>query len=155
MSQKTGNNGLMFGKFPAVVKSYNPASRECVIQTPVGDEVDAEIEYPLGDNSANTEIKIVAGDKVWCEFIQGDTRRALITGYRNPRKGNSSGTRRFYHDKIELIAESSIKLIVGGNVIDVTGGGTTTPNDIVASGISVSEHKHTEQGDGQETSTPI
>lgn len=154
MSQKSGNNGLMFGKFPAVIKSYDASSRECVIQTPVGDEVDAEIEYPIGDDSANTEIRILVGDKVWCEFIQGDTRRALITGYRNPRKGNSSGTRRFYHDNIELIASGAIKLIAGGNTVTITGGGTDTPNDVVAGGVSVIGHDHTEQGDGQPTSPP-
>lgn len=182
MSQKSGNNGLMFGKFPAVIKSYNASSRECVIQTPVGDEVDAEIEYPIGDKSANghaTEIEILAGDKVWCEFIQGDTRRALITGYRNPKTGNSTGTRRWHHDSIELVADATIKLVVGGSTMTIDSGtialiaseivtqgafsGTgnmaiegaiNSSGDVVAGGISIQGHTHTEQGDGNDVSTP-
>ncbi len=58
---KTGNNGLMYGKFPAIVKSYDAVSRSCIIETPTGNEVDAEIEYPIGD-SINTEIQISSGD---------------------------------------------------------------------------------------------
>lgn len=182
MSQKAGNNGLMFGKFPAIVLSYNSATRECVIQTPVGDQVDAEIEYPIGDKSANghvTEIEILPGDKVWCEFIQGDTRRALITGWRNPKTGNSSGTRRWHHANIELVADSTINLIVGGSTITIdpstialvaaaistqgaftgTGnmsieGSVGSSGDVVAGGISLMKHTHTEQGDGKDVSLP-
>lgn len=173
MSQKAGNNGLMYGKFPAVVKSYDAASRECIIQTPVGDEIEAEIEYSIGDNSYNTEIEIHAGDKVWCEFIQGDTRRALITGWRNPKKGNSVGTRHWQHANIELVATASIKLIVGGSLVELTPaainliasalnmsgavgvtGGITSSGDVVAGGISATGHTHTEQGDGNDVSPP-
>lgn len=148
MSQKSGNNGLMFGKFPAVVSSYSASTRECVIKTPVGDEIDAEIEYPIGDDSSNTEIKISAGDKVWCEFIQGDTRRALITGYRNPKKGNSSGTRSFNHANIELNAGSSIKCVVGGMTFLITG------SDVTANGISVIKHVHMVIKEGQDSDKP-
>lgn len=170
MSQKSGSNGLVFGKFPAVITKYDPGSRECMIKTPVGDEVDAEIEYPIGDKSANgyaTEIEILPGDKVWCEFIQGDTRRALITGWRNPKTGNSSGTRRWHHANIELVADSTINLIVGGSTIKIdqstialvaaaistqgafsgTGnmsiqGAVESSDDVVAGGVSVQGHKH-------------
>ncbi len=182
MSQKTGNNGLMFGKFPAIISSYNSASRECMIKTPVGDEIEAEIEYPIGDKSANgyvTEIEILAGDKVWCEFIQGDTRRALITGWRNPKIGNSTGTRRWHHANIELVADATIKLVVSGSTITIdpstialvaaaistqgafsgTGnmaieGSVDSSGDVVAGGISLMGHTHTEQGDGKDVSTP-
>lgn len=147
MSQ-ISSNGLWHGKFPAVVKSYNAATRECIIQTPTGDQVDAEIEYPIGDNSANTEIKIVAGDKVWCEFIQGDTRRALITGYRNPKNGNSSGKRRWSHANIELNASSSIKCVVGGMTLEISS------SDVVANGISLIHHIHMVTKEGQPTKEP-
>lgn len=164
------SKGLVFGKFPAVVVSYDAAKRECVIKTPTGEEVAAEIEYPIGDKSANghtTEIEILAGDKVWCEYIQGDPRRALITGWRNPKTGNSSGTRRFHHANIELVAEAAIRLIVGGStvVIDPSTialvasaiqtqgtfsgkgdmaieGAFESSGDVVAGGTSTKKHKH-------------
>lgn len=136
MSQKNGGSGLVFGKFPGVIKSYNPDTRECIIQTPTGDAVDAEIEYPIGDISAVTEIKISKGDKVWCEYIQGDTRRALITGYRNPKSGNSAGTRKWNHANFVLHAESSIKLQVEGLTLEITS------SDVIANGVSLINHVH-------------
>lgn len=148
MSQKAGSKGLIFGKFPAVVVSYSASSRECVIKTPAGDEVGAEIEYPLGDDSQQTEIKITAGDKVWCEFIQGDTRRALITGYRNPKKGNSAGTRKWAHDNIVLNAGSSIRLIVGGTTVEIDG------SDLKVNGISATLHVHKVVAVGADTQKP-
>lgn len=148
MSQKSGSNGLVFGKFPAVITKYDPGSRECMIKTPVGDEVDAEIEYPIGDNSKETEIQISAGDKVWCEFIQGDTRRALITGWRNPKIGNSSGTRKWKHANIELNAGSSIKCIVGGMTFLITA------SDVTANGISLINHVHKVIKEGKDTDPP-
>ncbi|MBK5646837.1 hypothetical protein [Acinetobacter proteolyticus] len=147
MSQRTGS-GLIYGKFPAEIVSYNGGTRECVIKTPVGDEIDAEIEYPIGDNSRNTEISISKGDKVWCEYIQGDTRRALITGWRNPKKGNSTGTRTFSHANIVLNAKSSIKCIVGGMTFEITSG------DVKANGISVINHVHKVIKEGQDTDKP-
>lgn len=147
MSQQ-GNGGLIYGKFPAVVKSYNGSTRECIIQTPTNGDVDAEIQYPIGDNSTFTEIQINAGDKVWCEFIQGDTRRALITGWRNPKAGNSSGTRAWKHESILLRAEVGIKLIVGGMTLDIT------PSDVKANDISVINHLHKVIKEGQDTEKP-
>lgn len=148
MSQQSSSNGLIYGKFPAIVKSYNAATRECIIQTPTGTEVDAEIEYSIGDNSKKTEIAIHAGDQVWCEFIQGDSRRALITGWRNPKKGNSSGTRRWEHVNIELSATSSIKCVVGGMTFLITS------SDVTANGISVITHVHKVVKEGQDTLVP-
>lgn len=139
---------MIYGKFPAVIKSYNPNTRECIIQSHTGDEIDAEIEYPIGDDSKITEIKIEAGDKVWCEFIQGDTRRALITGWRNPKSGNSSGTRKWNHANIELNAGQSIKLIVGGMTLLITS------SDVTANGISVIKHVHKVVGVGADTLKP-
>ena len=128
--------------------SYTASTRECTIQTPVGDEIDAEIEYPIGDSSSSTEIKISKGDHVWCEFIQGDTRRALITGYRNPKKGNSSGTRKWNHANILLNAQTNIKCVVGGMTFEITSG------DVTANGISIINHVHKVIKEGQDTEKP-
>lgn len=146
MSRK--DSALIYGKFPAVVKSYNANTRECIINTPTNGDVDAEIQYPIGDSSKNTEIKINTGDQVWCEFIQGDTRRALITGWRNPKSGNTSGTRAWEQDNIKLNATSSIVLNVGGMILEIT------PSDILANGISVIKHVHMVIKEGQNSKPP-
>lgn len=86
--------GLMHGRYPAIVRTYDQARRTCRIDIPGltdgGDTLpEAEIEYPIGDKSRSgafaTEIEILPGDTVWVAFIGGDPRYPIITGYRNPQ----------------------------------------------------------------------
>jgi hypothetical protein len=102
-------------RVPGIVASYDPDTRICTVEIPgITDGAtqfpEAEIEYPIGDKSANsahnTEIEILAGDLVWLAFENGDARYPIITGYRNPRSGNPSGTRRWHHANIELVADT-------------------------------------------------
>lgn len=126
--------GKLAGKYPAIVKSYNAQKRTCMVEIPsVTDnseaQLEAEIEYSLGDKSANgtlTEIEILAGDKVWCEFIQGDPRNPIITGYRNPRVGNSVGTRRWHHANIELLSDGVVLIKAAQKITLQVGGSTLT-----------------------------
>ena len=122
--------GLMPGRYPAIVKTYNQARRTCRIEIPGltdgGDVLpEAEIEYPIGDKSragANTtEIEITPGDTVWVAFIGGDPRYPIITGYRNPQAGNSADWRRWHHANMELLADTLMKLIAGGDVLIKSG----------------------------------
>jgi hypothetical protein len=129
MSNLTGA-GLLTGKWPAVVRKYRATERLVEVEIPGitdghEDPLLAEIEYPIGDKSAvdpKTEIEILEGDKVWIEFIQGDPRYPLITGYRNPASGNDAGTRRWRHKAVEILAEETITLKVGDSTITLTGG---------------------------------
>ncbi len=135
--------GLMPGRYPAIVKTYNQARRTCRVEIPGltdgGDVLpEAEIEYPIGDKSragANTtEIEITPGDTVWVAFIGGDPRYPIITGYRNPQSGNSADWRRWHHANIELIADAEMRLVVGGTSVVITPAGITitTPSlDII------------------------
>jgi hypothetical protein len=86
----------------------------------------AEIEYPLGDKSRSganaTEIEITAGDTVWIAFIGGDPRYPIVTGYRNPQAGNAVAWRRWHHKNIELIADETLRLVVGSSEIVITSG---------------------------------
>ena len=135
--------GLMPGRYPAIVKTYNQARRTCRIEIPGltdgGDVLpEAEIEYPIGDKSRagtnTTEIEITPGDTVWVAFIGGDPRYPIITGYRNPQAGNSADWRRWHHANIELIADAEMRLVVGGTSVVITPDGITitTPSlDII------------------------
>lgn len=114
---------LLPGKYPATVKSYDQVKRLCRVEIPgVTDGGDvlplAEIEYSIGDKSKTgayaTEIEILANDTVWVEFIGGDVRYPIITGYRNPQTGNSLNWRKWHHANIQSIADNELKLTVGG-----------------------------------------
>lgn len=117
--------GNYAGRYPAIVRSYDGASRTCRVEIPGvtegGDVLPlAEIEYPIGDRSkgANpTEIEFLNGDTVWVAFIGGDERYPIITGYRNPSAGNSVDWRRFHHANIELLAEKVANIIAGGDAL--------------------------------------
>lgn len=122
--------GLMPGRYPAVVKTYSQARRTCRVEIPGltdgGDVLpEAEIEYPIGDKSRagtnTTEIEITPGDTVWVAFVGGDPRYPIITGYRNPQAGNSADWRRWHHANMELLADTLMKLIAGGDVLIKSG----------------------------------
>lgn len=125
----TTQYGILPGRYPAVVRSYDKAKRTCRIEIPgLTDGADvlpeAEIEYAIGDKSAHdtypTEIEILPGDTVWISFIGGDPRYPIITGYRNPQSGNVSDWRRIHHPNIEFLADGTIRLKVGSSEILMT-----------------------------------
>ena len=164
--------GLMPGRYPAIVKTYNQARRTCRIEIPGltdgGDVLpEAEIEYPIGDKSRagtnTTEIEITPGDTVWVAFIGGDPRYPIITGYRNPQAGNFVDWRRWHHKNMELLADLLMKLIAGGDILIQSGSKITlkapevvldtpqttlTGNESVAGGLAVA-------GAGAGTATSI
>ena len=121
--------GLMPGRYPAIVKTYNQARRTCRVEIPGltdgGDVLpEAEIEYQIGDKSRAgtnaTEIEITPGDTVWVAFIGGDPRYPIITGYRNPQAGNSADWRRWHHANMELLTDGTMRLAVGPSEIILT-----------------------------------
>jgi phage baseplate assembly protein gpV len=157
----TRDYGLLFGPWPAVVRSYDQATRMCRVEVPGltdgGDVLpNAEIMYPIGDKSRNgantTEIEITPGDTVWVEFTGGDARYPVIKGYRNPQSNNSVDWRRFHHANMELLAEKLMQFIAGGDVLIQSGSQITlkaplvvidapqtsvTGNESVAGGLTV------------------
>lgn len=86
--------------------------------------LEAQIEYAVGDKAKNTEVEILAGDMVWVDFIDDDHRYPIITGYRNPRVGNSVDTRHIHHKNIDIAADSALTL--SGGSIGLTGDTTIT-----------------------------
>lgn len=135
------NYGILSGRIPAIVKSYNAIKRTCRIEIPgLTDGADtfpeAEIEYPIGDKSPNseftTEIEILVGDLVWISFINGDTRYPIITGWRNPQTNNSVDWRRWHHKNVEILADKQIHFKVGGSEI------TITPDNIIIQSPNIS-----------------
>lgn len=161
--------------YPAIIRQVDRERREVRVEIPpytdgAGELPIAEISYPIGDDSRDTEIRLVEGREVWVSFIAGDPRRPLITGFRNPNIGNVVGMRRWNHDSFEINADqvftvnagTKIALIVGGSSLIITasaiqqlatalgieaktaikGPVTQTGGDITSDGISVQHHTH-------------
>ncbi|QLG96681.1 hypothetical protein HZF02_32710 (plasmid) [Pseudomonas yamanorum] len=77
----------------------------------------AEMCYPIGDDSTNTEIRVVVGMPVWVAFRGGDERYPIIIGHRPVNTGNEQSTRRWDHDNIELNADANYTVNAGQNVV--------------------------------------
>lgn len=115
-----------YGKYQGVVESYNGNGRMCRVLIPSqtdGSNVALEAVFcnPLGDRPEDTEIRILAGDKIWIEFEAGDERFPIITGYRTPREGNPVDWRRWQHKNIELTAEETLIINATNVVWNVSG----------------------------------
>jgi hypothetical protein len=156
--------GYLPGKYPAVVKSYDKATRTCLIEIPgrtdnTDELMEAEILMPIGSRSGAsqsnpTDLEILPNDLVWVEFISGDARNPLIIGARNSKTGNSVDFTRIHQANIELLATSILKLKAA--TINIEGnvefsGGTVKHNgkDIG----STSRHSGVQTGTG--TSGPV
>ena len=119
---------IMTGRYPAVVTEYLPDTRQARVSIPGvtdGGKVMpmAEIEYPVGSRSKGehaTEIEILTNDTVWIEFIGGDSRYPLITGFRNPNAGVDTQWRRIHQANIELTADNALKIIASDGKTSVT-----------------------------------
>lgn len=155
-------------RWPAVVVSYDADARQCVVSlegiTDGGDGLIAEIEQAIGDRSKDTEIRILAGDPVWVDFLAGDPRYPIITGFRARNAQNMVGTRHWEHENFTLVADetiiltagSKIELIVGDTKLALTGDSlmqvaaaigiqgpvTQTGGDMTSDGKSVQHHTH-------------
>lgn len=167
--------------YAGVVESVDRARREVRVSIPpytdgASEFPLAEICYPIGDDSPNTEIRIVAKSPVWIAFRGGDENFPIIVGHRPVNVGNVVGMRRWNHDNFEINADNvftinageKIALVVGGTSLVLTGADiaaiatalnikgpvTQTGGDITSDGISVQFHTHIEQGDGKAVSKP-
>lgn len=136
-------------RYPAVVKSVDRPRREVRVDIPgFTDGSDqfpiAEIEYPIGDRSEQTELRILEGDRIWVAFINGDPRYPIITGFRAKHIGNEPDTRRWVHDNIEHVADHEFRVIAADKAI-ITVGDTTyvlEPGKAVLSSAEIEFHGH-------------
>lgn len=118
-------------RYPAIVSTVDRARREIRVEIPgITDGAEllplAEIEYPIGDRTEATEIRIVEGDRVWVAFQGGDPRYPIITGFRAKHTDNEVGTRRWFHDNFETIANAQYRVQAGERLILDVGGTLVT-----------------------------
>lgn len=141
--------GNLAGRYPAEIESYDQASRTCRVHVygltdGSSERPIADIEYPIGDRSAETELKILPGDSVWVSFMGGDSRHPIVTGFRNPRAGNGVNWRKFHHANVELSATG--KFVIQAAEIELVSGKLTH------NGVDISDkHKHKGVAKGRAT----
>lgn len=134
-------------RWPAVVVSYDRPTRQCVVSmegiTNGAEGLIAEIEQSIGDRSEDTEIRIKAGDRVWVDFLAGDPRYPIITGFRARNQQNMVGTRHWEHENFTIVADQTITLTAGSKITLKVGASsiTLTPSKIaqVAAAIGLND----------------
>lgn len=155
---------------PGFVESYDPATRLCRVRIPGvtdGAEVlpQAMLCYPIGDKSEHTEIRILPGDRVWLDFVNGDARFPIITGFRPKETDNALDWRRWHHANIELQADGQAivrapTITLDGDVV-VTGhltyrDGLTGTNGAKVDGKEIGPtHRHSGVDTGSGTSGAV
>jgi hypothetical protein len=112
---------------PGFVHSYDGASRVCRVRFPGTDGSSvfpvAEFCYPVGFNSEQTEIKVVAGDRVWLAFRNGDPRFPIVMGYRPKETDNATEVLRLQQQHVEITADAAMKLKALANSLEIEAGG--------------------------------
>ncbi|MFV3292420.1 hypothetical protein ACNFBR_27275 [Pseudomonas sp. NY11955] len=123
---------------PAFVRAVDRGRREIRVEIPpytdgANEWPIAEMCYPIGDDSPNTEIRVVVNMPVWVAFRGGDERYPIIMGHRPVNVGNEVGTRRWNHDNFELNADKDYTLNSGisinldsGKTVAIDAGQTVT-----------------------------
>ena len=114
----------------AIIRGYNAQTRRVKVEilglTDGSEELpEAELEYPLGDDTTETEIRL--RPLVWVDFINDDMRYPIVTGNRCKNAGNDTEWRRFKHENIQLEAFNDLVLTVGNN-LEITVQGATSIN---------------------------
>jgi hypothetical protein len=104
---------------PAFVASYEPGSGLARVRIPGltdGAEVFplAELCYPIGHRSEDSELLIRAGDRVWVDLINDDPRFPIIVGFRPMQTGNRVGVTRIEQDAVEIVATGNVQVLSAG-----------------------------------------
>lgn len=117
----------VFPGIPATITSYDAATRSCRVSIPgVTDGAEvmplAMMLYGIGEKSAHTDVRILAGDLVWVAFVNGDDRYPVIIGYRTKESSNAIDVRRLHHKNIELTADTDMILEATDNQVTIKAG---------------------------------
>ena len=112
---------------PGFVESYDPATKLARVRIPGvtdGGEVfpEAMFSYPIGDKSEHTDIRVLVGDRVWLDFVNGDARFPIITGFRPKETDNAIDWRRLHHANIELQADTDMRLLATAAKVFISAG---------------------------------
>lgn len=116
---------------PGFIVSYDGNTRRARVSIPGitdGCEVfpEADFVYAIGFRTEDTELRILPGDRVWLDFVNGDPRYPMITGYRTLGTDNLIDIIRIRQTFIEFIADQSMLLKATAGDVLVQAGTTLT-----------------------------
>jgi hypothetical protein len=112
---------------PGIIDSVDAATRVVRVQIPgltdgAQQLPEADICYPVGDDSRETDRQLKPGALVWLDFVGGNPKYPIITGYRCPQQGNAVGTRHIAQQKIELVADTDMALSAKDGTMTIKAG---------------------------------
>lgn len=121
---------------PGFVDSYDPEQKLARVRwdgiAGASPLPQAMLLYGLGDKSEHTDIRILPGDRVWLDFVNGDPRHPIVLGFRPKETDSAVAWRRLHADNIELEAlDGDLVIKASGTIViegDIVHTGTITSN---------------------------
>jgi len=112
---------------PAFVTAYDQATKLARVRIPgLTDGADefpqAMLCYPIGDKGEHTDIRILVGDRVWVDFVNGDPRFPIIVGFRPKETDNAIDVRRMHHKNMEFTADTDLTVTATGGTVLIKAG---------------------------------
>lgn len=113
---------------PGFVAEYDAEKRLARVRIPgltdgTRELPEAMLCYPLGDRSEFTEVALQAGDRVWLDFVNGDPRFPIITGFRAKETDNAVDWRRWRAANVEIIGDVDVRVVATDGKVFVSAGG--------------------------------
>jgi hypothetical protein len=133
---------------PGFVAEYDAERRMAKVRIPgltdgSRELPEAMLSYPLGDRSELTEIALQEGDRVWLDFVNGDPRFPIITGFRPKETDNAVDWRRWRAVNVELRADVDMRIVATDGKVFISAGGEA---ELVASSVVVRASSITLEG---------
>lgn len=121
------NPGSLSRWTPGVIDSVDSQARVVRVQIPgltdgAQQYPEAEICYPVGEDSRETDRRIKPGALVWLDFVGGNPKYPIIIGYRCPQQGNAAGVHRTAQQRIEMLADTDMVLSAKDGVLTIKAG---------------------------------
>lgn len=82
----------------------------------------ADVLYPVGDRSNESEIKLLPGDLVWLDFVNDDPNYPVVINYRTGGADDIVGTRRISQNLLEFIAAQNMKIEATSGTVTIKAG---------------------------------
>jgi Type VI secretion system/phage-baseplate injector OB domain len=113
--------------WPGVIESYDASTKTARVAIPgLTDGADekpvAQFVFPVGDKSEHTDIRVLAGDRVWLAFLAGDAAHPIVVGYRPKEAAAVVDVRRMHHKVMEFRADTDLTAQADSGTVTIKAG---------------------------------